>query len=67
MITEAAQQEFLLNITYIFFELLLFICGFRLFSIHLAAFCSWVELWDAGGETCAVLLLLFVLLVYAST
>ena len=43
------------------------------FNLHLAAFCSWVERWDDGGEIytvllcCAVLLLLFVLLVYAST
>ena len=43
------------------------------FNPHLAAFCSWVERWDDGGESCAVLLccavllLMFVLLVYAST
>ena len=43
------------------------------FNLHLAAFCSWVERWDDSGESCAVLmccavmLLPFVLLVYAST
>ena len=43
------------------------------FNLHLAAFCSWVGRWDDGGESClillccAVLLLPFVLLVYAST
>ena len=43
------------------------------FNIHLAAFCSWVECWDDGGESfavlpcCAVLLLPFVLLAYTST
>ena len=26
------------------------------FNLHLAAFCSWVERWDDGGESCAVLL-----------
>ena len=26
------------------------------FNVHLAAFCSWVERWDDGGESCAVLL-----------
>ena len=43
------------------------------FNLHLAAFCSWVERWGDGGGSCAVLLccavllLPFVLLVYAST
>ena len=37
------------------------------FNLHLAAFCCWVERWDDGGESCDVLLLRFVLLVYAST
>ena len=43
------------------------------FNLHLAAFCSWVDRWDDGGESCAVLccavllLLPFVLLLYAST
>ena len=37
------------------------------FNLYLAAYCSWVERWDDGGESCAVLLLPFVLLVYAST
>ena len=43
------------------------------FNLHRAAFCNWVERWDHGGESCvvllcrAVLLLPFVLLVYAST
>ena len=43
-------------------------------NLHLAAFCCWVERWDDGGESyavlllcCAVLVLPFVLLVYAST
>ena len=26
------------------------------FNLHLAAYCSWVERWDDGGESCAVLL-----------
>ena len=25
------------------------------FNLHLAGFCSWVERWDDGGESCAVL------------
>ena len=43
------------------------------FNLHPAAFCSWVERGDAGGESCAVLLCCavllppFVLLVYVST
>ena len=40
------------------------------FNLHLAAFCSWVERWDAGGESRAVLaasLLPIALFVYAST
>ena len=43
------------------------------FNVHLAAFCSWVGRWDDGGQSCdellccAVLLLPFVLPVYAST
>ena len=37
------------------------------FNLYLAAYCSWVERWDDGGESCAVLLLPFVLLVYAFT
>ena len=42
------------------------------FNLHLATFCSWVERWDDGGESCAVrlccavLLVPFVLLVYES-
>ena len=42
------------------------------FNLRLVAYCSWVERWDDGGESCAVrlccavLLLPFVLLVYES-
>ena len=47
--------------------------AFSGFNVHLAAFRSWVECWDYGGESgavllcCAALLLPLVLLVYAST
>ena len=37
-------------------------------NLHLAAFfCRWVERQGGGGESCAVLLLPFVLVEYAST